>query len=159
MNLAVGDITYATFNIPLLVISHINGHPEGVAGRVLCIFRNGALAWVGEVASVFTLVAIATERYYAVIYPLGNKGKLTIRKLKVTFTGSTEIADPNPIFSNYRTFFKSPTNFQSFKTFEKSSRNSQTIFELRTLTLAVFLLETLKSSSVKTGRTKVDDLI
>ena len=124
MNLAVGDITYATFNIPQLVISHINGHPEGVAGRVLCIFRNGLLAWVGECASVFTLVAIATERYYAVIYPLGNKGKLTIRKLKVSFTGSTEIADPNPIFSNYRTFFKSPTNFHSFKTFEKSSKIS-----------------------------------
>ena len=91
MNLAVGDITYATFNIPQLVISHINGHPEGVAGRVLCIFRNGLLAWVGEYASVFTLVAIATERYYAVIYPLGNKGKLTIRKLKVTFSGSTAV--------------------------------------------------------------------
>ena len=146
MNLAVGDITYATFNIPQLVISHINGHPEGVAGRVLCIFRNGLLAWVGECASVFTLVAIATERYYAVIYPLGNKGKLTIRKLKVTFSGSTAVLTPNPIFSNYRTFFKSPTNFHSFKTFEKSSKNSQTIVELRTLTLAVFMLETLKSS-------------
>ena len=124
MNLAVGDITYATFNIPQLVISRINGHPEGVAGRVLCIFRNGVLAWVGEGASIFTLVAIATERYYAVIYPLGNKGKLTIRKLKVTYTGSTEMLTPNSIFSNYRTLFKSPTNFLSFKTFEKSSKNS-----------------------------------
>ena len=98
MNLAVGDITYATFNIPQLVISHINGHPEGVAGRVLCIFRNGLLAWVGEYVSVFTLVAIATERYYAVIYPLGNKGKLTIRKLKVTFTGSTAMLPPIQYF-------------------------------------------------------------
>ena len=146
MNLAVGDITYAIFNIPLLVISHINGHPEGVAGRVLCIFRNGLLAWVGEYASVFTLVAIATERYYAVVYPLGNKGKLTIRKLKVTFSGSTAVLTSNPIFSNSRTFFKSSTNFHSFKTFEKSSKNSQTIVEVRTLTLAVFMLETLKSS-------------
>ena len=124
MNLAVGDITYATFNTPQLVISHINGHPEGMAGRVLCIFRNGLLAWVGEGASIFTLVAIATERYYAVIYPLGNKRKLTMRKLKVTYSGRTAVLTPNPIFSNYRTFFKCLTNFHSFKTFEKSSKNS-----------------------------------
>lgn len=131
MNLAVADITYATFNLPQLVISHINGHPEGVAGRVLCIFRNGFLAWVGGGASIFTLVAIATERYYAVIYPLGNKEKLTIRKLKVTFFGSTAMLTPNPIFSNYHTFFKSLSNFHLIKTFEKSSKNSQTIVEHR----------------------------
>ena len=32
---------------------------------------------------MITLVAIAAERYFAVIYPAGNVGKLTKRKLKV----------------------------------------------------------------------------
>jgi len=115
VNLAVGDITYATFNIPQLVISHINGHLEGMAGRVLCIFRNGLLAWVGEYASVVTLVAIATERYYAVIYPLGNKGKLTIRKLKVTFTGSTAMLTPIQYFPIIAHFLNPPRIFVHLK--------------------------------------------
>ncbi|KAL9957221.1 hypothetical protein ACROYT_G038832 [Oculina patagonica] len=42
--------------------------------------------------SVVTLVAIAIERYYAVMYPLGNKGKLTKRKLKVIIPGSWALA-------------------------------------------------------------------
>ena len=41
------------------------------------------MAWVASCASVFTLVSIATERYYSIMYPLGNKGKLTDCKLKV----------------------------------------------------------------------------
>ncbi|CAH3196984.1 unnamed protein product [Porites evermanni] len=32
------------------------------------------------------------ERYYAVVYPLGNKGKLTIRKLKLIIPGSWILA-------------------------------------------------------------------
>ena len=55
-----------------------------MTGKILCILLTGGnLAWVGASSSVVTLVAIAVERYYAVIYPHGNKGKLTIRKLKV----------------------------------------------------------------------------
>lgn len=42
------------------------------------------MAWVGGIASVVTLVTIAIERYYAVMYPLGNKSKFTKRKLKVS---------------------------------------------------------------------------
>ena len=48
------------------------------------LLADAALAWLGGNASVFTLVAIAIERYYAVIFPHGNKGKLTMRKLKVS---------------------------------------------------------------------------
>lgn len=84
MNLAAADITYSVFLIPELILSHTSTHPEGVTGRILCtLLTGGTFAWVGAISSVITLVAIATERYYAVIYPYGNKGKLTIRKLKV----------------------------------------------------------------------------
>ena len=84
MNLAVADIVYSMFLIPVLIMRFISTHPEGRTGEVLCSFlTDGNFAWVGASSSVVTLVAIALERYYAVIYPLGNKGKLTARKLKV----------------------------------------------------------------------------
>lgn len=59
-------------------------HPDGGTGTVLCkLLTAGITAWVGATSSVCTLAAIAVERYYAVLYPLGNKGELTKRKLKV----------------------------------------------------------------------------
>ena len=88
VNLAVADILLAMFMAPSvffeLPFSH---HPEGFTGRVLCKFLTHAnIAWIGGVSSIVTFLAIAIERYYAVIYPLGNKGKLTKGKLKVRET-------------------------------------------------------------------------
>ena len=84
MNLAVADITVATFFAPQYIFTHIFTHPDGATGDVLCRLLTGeSLAWVGGGASIFTLVAISIERYYAVLHPYGNKGKLTHRKLKV----------------------------------------------------------------------------
>ena len=36
-------------------------------------------------ASIFTLLVVAFERYFAVVHPYGNHGKLTFRKVKVCF--------------------------------------------------------------------------
>ncbi|KAL9957294.1 hypothetical protein ACROYT_G038911 [Oculina patagonica] len=84
VNLAVADMLVATFFIPFHVLIHTFNHPDGVIGRVLCsLVTGGSFAWVGGACSAFTLVAIAVERYYAVNYPLVNKGKLTNAKLKV----------------------------------------------------------------------------
>ena len=89
MNLAAADIVYSIFQIPQLIFIHISTHPDGLAGNISCILRDGVLAWVGGASSLFTLAAIATERYYAVIYPFRNKIKLTMRKLKVCLWGNT----------------------------------------------------------------------
>ncbi|KAL9957299.1 hypothetical protein ACROYT_G038918 [Oculina patagonica] len=84
LNLAFADMTVATFFIPQYIFTHAFTHPDGVAGDVFCrLLTGGNLAWVGGACSVFTLVTIAIERYYAVMYPHGNKGKLTNNKLKV----------------------------------------------------------------------------
>ena len=90
VNLAIADILYAAFIAPnvLFVQFSFVQHPDGLTGTVLCkLLIGGAVAWIGGVSSIFTLFAIAIERYYAVMYPYGNKWKLTKRKLKVSFTG------------------------------------------------------------------------
>jgi len=83
-NLAIADIMYALFYIPKIISGHIASHPEGLGGRILCaLLTDATLAWVGGASSVFTLVAVATERYYAVLHPLESKAHLSVRKLKV----------------------------------------------------------------------------
>lgn len=88
MNLAVADITFAIFLAPKFILSSSFTHPDGDAGKALCrLLTGGTLGWFGGVSSAFTLVAIAVERYFAVMYPLENKGRLTRSKLKVSNDG------------------------------------------------------------------------
>ena len=89
VNLAVADIIYTTSSLAGVVLGHTNGHPGGVSGKVFCIAQ-GTIAWVGAFSSVLTLVAIATERYFSVIYYVGGKGKFTMRRLKVCCSFNTQ---------------------------------------------------------------------
>ena len=85
VNLALADIMVALFITPQFILIHTFKHPDGMAGTLLCkLLTGGNLMWTGATASAFSLIVIAFERYYAVIYPYGNKGKLTIAKLKVS---------------------------------------------------------------------------
>ena len=85
MNLAVADILYATFIAPRIFYKLLFSHPDGVIGPGLCKFvTDGNVAWIGSASSFMTLLAIAIERYYAVIYPHGNNVTLTQRKLKAS---------------------------------------------------------------------------
>ena len=84
VNLAIADVLYATFVTPQTFLGIAPTHPGGTIGTFWCKFvTSGNLAWIAADSSVITLVAIAAERYFAVIYPAGNVGKLTKRKLKV----------------------------------------------------------------------------
>lgn len=89
VNLAVADILYAVFiapNVYFVQFSFID-HPDGMTGVVLCkVVLGGSVAWIGGFASIVTLLVISIERYYAVMYPHGNKWKLTKGKLKVSLT-------------------------------------------------------------------------
>ena len=85
MNLAVSDIMFAVFVAPNHILKKTFTHPEGTGGSELCrMLTSGNFAWVGAASSPITLVAFAVERYYAVIGPLGSKGKLTKRRTKVS---------------------------------------------------------------------------
>ena len=85
VNLAIADIMFATFIAPQYILSQTFTHPGGFTGKVLCkLLTGGNFAWVGAASSVFTLVNISMERYYAVMYPLNNKGNLSECKLMVS---------------------------------------------------------------------------
>ena len=84
MNLAVADMTVGIFLAPGYIFIDTFAHPDGVTGNVLCkLLTGGTWGWVGACASIFTLVAIAIERYYAVLHPHGNNRRLSKRKIKV----------------------------------------------------------------------------
>ena len=117
VNLAVADIMYASFVTPQYILSHTFTHPDGVAGTVLCrLLTGGNFAWVGAASSVFTLANISIERYYAVMYPLGNKGKLTERKLMV----SEWVSDKIEFTPAYGFFFRVSLFFHSNCTWNPS---------------------------------------
>ena len=98
VNLAVADMLYATLITPDSLLGHTSIHPNGMGGTVLCkLMTGGSLAWVAGTSSIVSLIAIAAERHYAVVYPAGNIGKLTKRKLKVRHWRSV-----NTCISNYR---------------------------------------------------------
>ena len=101
---------YASFVTPQNILSHTFTHPDGVAGTVLCkLLTGGNFAWVGAASSVFTLANISIERYYAVMYPLGNKGKLTERKLMVS--GNVVYFSIYIFVSNFSLFFFTQTKW------------------------------------------------
>ena len=85
VNLALADIMVAIFIAPQFILIHAFKHPGGIAGTLLCkLLTGGNLMWTGATASSFSLVVIAFERYYAVVYPYNSRRKLTTRKLKVS---------------------------------------------------------------------------
>ena len=82
LNLAVADIIVVAFVAPRFILIHAFEHPDGFLGSLICkVFTGSNFSWLGGSASVFSLVAISVERYFAIIHPYGNR-KLTMKKLK-----------------------------------------------------------------------------
>ncbi|XP_031557855.1 neuropeptide FF receptor 2-like [Actinia tenebrosa] len=84
VNLAVADMMVALFMAPRHIFLSAFTHPSGETGDYVCKFLTGGnFMWVGGAASSFCLVAIAVERYYAIVYPHMEKGRITRKKLKI----------------------------------------------------------------------------
>ncbi|XP_068669920.1 neuropeptide FF receptor 2-like [Montipora capricornis] len=82
VNLAAADIFQPCFLLlQFIVILRIRSAGE-MPGNAICAFLNKT-AWTGAFAGVFTMVIIARERYYTVVHPHGQKGKITARTLRV----------------------------------------------------------------------------
>lgn len=80
VNLAISDIVHGIFQIPRHFMYRFYEHPDGVVGDILCkFFTYGNISWVGSGAGVFTLLAIAWERYNAIMKPLS---RFSLKKIK-----------------------------------------------------------------------------
>ncbi|XP_068754865.1 thyrotropin-releasing hormone receptor-like [Montipora capricornis] len=82
VNLAVADIVYPCFLLPQFLVSLKIRFADEMPGNAICLFLS-RMAWTGASAGAFTMIIIAKERYYTVVHPLGDKGKITTCLLKV----------------------------------------------------------------------------
>ena len=87
---------YAAFIAPEVILTITGNHPGGKGGTVMCKFLTaGILAWIGGFSSMVTLVVIAFERYFAVMYPYNNqrltKGKLKVRQMNASCSEQARI--------------------------------------------------------------------
>ena len=84
VSLACADMMVAIFIAPQYIFLHTYKHPRGLTGDYLCKFLTGGnLMWTGGVVSVVSLIAIAFERYFAVLYPYNEKRRISKAKLKL----------------------------------------------------------------------------
>ncbi|XP_068699659.1 neuropeptide FF receptor 1-like [Montipora foliosa] len=91
LNCAVADIVYPTFFFAYFIYRHSLNNPDEIPANAICLSLE-KLAWMGANCSVFTLIVIARERYWAVVHPHSIQQKLTWRKLKVIIPGTWILA-------------------------------------------------------------------
>lgn len=84
VNLAASDMTVAIFSSIQFLVEPTLSRVELLTATFLCKFvTGGTLGWVGATCSIFNLVGISIERYYAVIVPHRHQGKLTYDKVRI----------------------------------------------------------------------------
>ncbi|XP_031552511.1 somatostatin receptor type 5-like [Actinia tenebrosa] len=73
LNLAVADLLFGVFLAPEHIVLPLLGRPslpDGVLGDWLCkLIGFGNIGWVASRASIFTMVCLSVERYFAVCRP------------------------------------------------------------------------------------------
>ena len=81
-NLALANVIIGAFILPQHVFNHAFQHPVGSAGDTLCKFiTGGSFIWMSAAASAILLIAIALERYCAVVLPTRNKYRLNRKRV------------------------------------------------------------------------------
>lgn len=80
INLAVNDLVTSLLVIPFHLFMNLPPAPSGFAGQLYCrLFISKAVLWASIVASACSLVAVTTERYFAVVHPIRYKFYFTPR--------------------------------------------------------------------------------
>ncbi|XP_077864150.1 allatostatin-A receptor-like [Saccoglossus kowalevskii] len=84
VSLAVADLFTSVLIIPYPLV-HI---PSGFVGELVCRFYvSGFLLWMNFDASVFNLMVVTAERYFAVVHPIKHKIHFTKKMMQVLIIG------------------------------------------------------------------------
>ena len=82
-NLAVADLLFGIFIIPVRPFNQEFTQPGGWEGDLLCkVLTYGNLAWLSSVTSVMTLMLISWERYHAILHPYKAGRRMTKGRLR-----------------------------------------------------------------------------
>ncbi|XP_072181286.1 galanin receptor 2a-like [Diadema setosum] len=100
-NLAVADFLTSLFLIPIPAISRV---PYTWAGSLYCkIVRGDYLMWTSVSASIYSLLAVSVDRFFAVVYPIRFKKTVTGRRVSVIIVclwiGSAILMSPNLVLN------------------------------------------------------------
>ena len=85
-NLAVADLLFGVFLAPLFIFLPFFPHslPDGVLGNWLCkLLLSGNIAMMASKASVFTMLCLSVERYFAVCRPHSFSQRFSSKIVKV----------------------------------------------------------------------------
>lgn len=87
VNLAIADMIAAVCALPRFIFKLMLTYPEGNGADLLCKFVRDA-SFIGGQAAAFTLVAIAFERHFAILYPYRRLGRISKGKFRAIVVGS-----------------------------------------------------------------------
>ena len=92
-NLALADFFVGLFLTPRTLFNDLYTHPGGWLGDFLCkMLTHACFTYLAAVASMLTLMFIAWERYYAVMYPHSSRGRINASKLRLLIAVSWLVA-------------------------------------------------------------------
>lgn len=92
-NLALADFLVGLFLIPRTLLNDLFTHPGGWLGDLLCkMLTHACFTYLAAVTSMLTLMFIAWERYYAVMYPHSSRGRINAGKLRLLIAVSWLVA-------------------------------------------------------------------
>ncbi|XP_031560391.1 D(2) dopamine receptor-like [Actinia tenebrosa] len=86
LNLAVADLLFGVFFAPEFIFLPFfrQSVPDGVLGDWLCkILLGSNIGWVASRASIFTMICLSVERYFAVCRPHTFRQRFSIKIVKV----------------------------------------------------------------------------
>lgn len=135
--LAVADFITSIFMIPQPKLS---GVPDTILGEIACkLIYSSVFLWISISCSVFTLTAIAIERYIAVVHPFQFKHWVTPRKIIVWFL----IIGLAAIAINSRTFGTTWVDSEHGKCMHKYNVPGVQTFSGIMVFLVLFIIPTL----------------
>lgn len=77
VNMSISDVIFSVFHVPIYVYNHFSPGPymalNGFLAHLFCKLSSKYLNQVAICVSILTMIAIAYDRFYAVVYPFKAK--------------------------------------------------------------------------------------